>query len=89
MHMRVRIVSMGRVWVCMILCCSQIQYIHMVAPKQAQGLGVELRKKSKDLSASERELSVIFHGWSYIQSHVVPLNVTSSSTSIPVLVAFA
>jgi hypothetical protein len=32
--MIVRRVNMGRVWVCMLLCYSQIQYIHMVAQKQ-------------------------------------------------------
>jgi hypothetical protein len=37
--MRVRSVSMGRVWVCMLPCCSQIHYSHMVAQKQAQGVG--------------------------------------------------
>jgi hypothetical protein len=28
---------MGRVWVCMLLCCCQIHYGHMVAQKQARG----------------------------------------------------
>jgi hypothetical protein len=35
----VKIVVMGRVWVCMLLCCSQIHYRHMVAYKQTRGLG--------------------------------------------------
>jgi hypothetical protein len=36
----------------MILYCSQIQYSHMVAQKQARDLwGLGLRKKTKDLSA--------------------------------------
>ncbi len=47
---------MRRVWVYMLLCCSQIQYRFMVAQKQSRGLmGVGLRKKPKHLSASERE----------------------------------
>ena len=47
---------MGRVGVCMLLCCSQIHNSHMVAQKQAQGLGgLGCAKKPKDLSASERE----------------------------------
>ncbi len=31
-------VGMGRVWVCILLYCSQIQYNHMVTPKQTRGL---------------------------------------------------
>ena len=47
---------MGRVWVCMILYCSQIHYIHMVASKSnTRTEGVGLRKKPKDLSAHESE----------------------------------
>ena len=36
--MRVNNVDIGRVGVCMLLCCSQIHYSHMVAQKQARGL---------------------------------------------------
>ena len=54
-EVRGRIVSMGRVGMCMLLSYSQIQYSHMVAQNQTRGLGVELRKKPKDLSASERQ----------------------------------
>ena len=47
---------MGRVGVCMLLCCSQIHYSHMVAQKQARGLwGLSCARKAKDLRASERE----------------------------------
>ena len=56
MQVRGRSVGMGRVWVCMLICCSQIQYRKMVAQKQALGLwGLGCAKKPKDLSASERE----------------------------------
>ena len=52
---------MGREWVCMLLCCSQIQYIHMVTEKETRDLRglsvivIDPRKKPKDLSVSERE----------------------------------
>ncbi len=47
---------MRRVWVYILLCCSQIQYRFMVTQKQSRVLmGVGLRKKPKHLSASERE----------------------------------
>ena len=53
--MREKNVSIGMVWVCMLLCCSQIQDSHMVTQKQSRDLeGVGLRKKLKDLSAHER-----------------------------------
>ena len=38
MQVRERIVNMGRVWVCMVLYCSQIQYRHVVAEKKARDL---------------------------------------------------
>ena len=37
--MRVTSVRMGRVWVCILLCYSQIHYSHMVAQNQTQDLG--------------------------------------------------
>jgi hypothetical protein len=45
---------MGRMWVWMILCCSQIQYRHMVTQKKTRGL-FGLCKRPQDLIASERE----------------------------------
>ena len=56
--MRVRSVNMGRVWVYILLYCSQRHYSHMITENQAQFLGgVGLRKKPKDLSVYEREES--------------------------------
>ena len=54
-HMRERNVDMARVWVCIILCFIQIQHSHMVTQKHTRYLGVGMHKKSKDLSAHERE----------------------------------
>jgi hypothetical protein len=46
--------------VCMLLCYSQIQYSHMVAPKTVtRTVGVDLRKEPKDLSASDIEECVM------------------------------
>ena len=55
MHMRVRSVRMGRVWVCILLYFSQIHYSHMVAQKQAQGLGCAKKQGPRE---SERALPV-------------------------------
>jgi hypothetical protein len=47
---------MRRVWVYILLYCSQIQYRLMVAQKQTRGLwGLVCAKNTKDPSASERE----------------------------------
>ena len=49
-------VGMGRVGGCILLRWSQIHYNHMVTEKQGRVLpGVDLCKKPKDLSASERQ----------------------------------
>ena len=45
--MRVTSVGMGRVWVCMLLCFSQIHYSQMVVQKQAQDLGGWDAQKTK------------------------------------------
>ena len=47
--MRMRSVRMGRVWVCMLLCYSQIHCNHMVGQQQAQvlgGLGYEKKQRT-------------------------------------------
>jgi hypothetical protein len=55
-QVRVKSVGMGRVWVCMLLCYSQIHYRDMVTPKGVtRPVGVEVHKKPKDLSASDIE----------------------------------
>ena len=56
MEVRETRVGMRRVGLCMLLCCSQIQYIHMVGQKEnTRTGGVGLSQKPMDLSASERE----------------------------------
>ncbi len=54
MQVRVKSMGMGRVRGCMLLCCSQIQYSHMVEAC-TRPVRIELRKKPKDLSASEKK----------------------------------
>ena len=56
--MRVRSVSMGRGWVCMSLCWSQIHYSHMVAQNQTQVLGGLVCAKNQRTWVYMRERSV-------------------------------
>ena len=49
--------SLGSMWVCVLLCCSQIHVVQSYGRSKSdtRTLGVEIRKKPKGLSGSDRE----------------------------------